>query len=52
MFESNATMMAHLNDSPDVYPYKHRHVPRIAEAIDEMVRRRRVSMSGRRNAVG
>ena len=44
VFESNATMMVHLNDAPEVYPYKHRYVPRIAGAIDEMVRGRRTAL--------
>lgn len=41
VFESNATMMVHLNETGDHYAYKHRYIPRIADAIDEMVGRRR-----------
>jgi hypothetical protein len=43
VFEANAAMLVHLTDSQDMYPYKHRYVPRIAEAIDEMVQRRLAS---------
>jgi hypothetical protein len=40
VFEANAAMRVHLNDPADIFPYKHRYVPRISEAIDAMVRRR------------
>ncbi len=40
VFEANATMLIHLNESRDEFPYKHRYVPRIADAVSRMVARR------------
>jgi hypothetical protein len=40
VFEANATMLIHLNESRDEFPYKHRYVPRIFEAVSRMVARR------------
>jgi hypothetical protein len=40
LFEANANMLVHLDDPPDRFPYKHRHVPRIFEAMTDLVRRR------------
>jgi tetratricopeptide (TPR) repeat protein len=40
VFETNAAMLVHLHDPADVFPYKHRYVPRIGQAIDDMVRAR------------
>ena len=37
LFEANATMLVHLDDSAEDFAYKHRHVPIIAAAIDKMV---------------
>ena len=37
LFEANASMLAHLNDDPTVFAYKHRHVPRIFDAMGRMV---------------
>lgn len=36
-FEANANMWIHLNDPVDTFGYKHRHVPRIFEAMRTMV---------------
>ncbi len=43
VFEANACMLLHLDDSPELFPYKHRYVPRIVQAIGAMV----VARSGR-----
>ncbi len=40
VFEANANMLVHLNDPADRFPDKHRHVPRIFEAMTDLVRRR------------
>jgi Tfp pilus assembly protein PilF len=40
LFEANANMLVHLNDPPDAFPYKHRDVPRIFDAMAELVLRR------------
>ena len=40
MFEANASMLTHLDDSREGYPYKHRYVPRIFDAMGELVLRR------------
>jgi tetratricopeptide (TPR) repeat protein len=40
LFEANATMNLQLTDSRADFPYKHRYVPRIGEAVARMVRRR------------
>lgn len=40
VFEANASMLVHLNDSRDEFPYKHRYVPRIFDAVSRMVARR------------
>jgi hypothetical protein len=40
LFETNASMLVHLDDSVETFPYKHRAVPRIFAAIDRMVARR------------
>ena len=39
VFEANATMLVHLNDSVADFPYKHACVPRIFEAMDAMLDR-------------
>ena len=39
-FEANASMLVHLDDAEAEFPYKHRAVPRIREAITRMVRSR------------
>jgi len=46
LFEANASMLTHLDDSREAYPYKHRYVPRIFEAMGAMVLRR--AAAGRR----
>ncbi len=38
VFEANAAMLAHLNDPIETFPYKHLYVPRIAQAMDQMIR--------------
>ncbi|MBI3513276.1 MAG: tetratricopeptide repeat protein [Proteobacteria bacterium] len=40
VFEANANMLVHLNDPVEAFPYKHRHVPRIFDAMADLVRRR------------
>jgi Flp pilus assembly protein TadD len=40
LFEANANMLVHLADSPEAFPYKHRYVPRIVDAVADMIRRR------------
>jgi tetratricopeptide (TPR) repeat protein len=45
LFEANATMNLQLADSRTAFPYKHRYVPRIREAVAEMVWRRCIAGS-------
>ncbi|HLH87040.1 MAG TPA: tetratricopeptide repeat protein [Xanthobacteraceae bacterium] len=40
VFEANATMLVHLRESRETFAYKHAHVPRIIDAMSEMVLRR------------
>jgi tetratricopeptide (TPR) repeat protein len=40
LFEANANILVHLNDPPDAFPYKHRYVPRIFDAMADLVLRR------------
>jgi tetratricopeptide (TPR) repeat protein len=40
VFEANATMLVHLADKRELFPYKHQYVPRIFEAFTAMVARR------------
>jgi glutathione synthase/RimK-type ligase-like ATP-grasp enzyme len=40
VFEANATMLVHLADDPELFPEKHRYVPRIFGAFAAMVARR------------
>jgi hypothetical protein len=40
LFEANANMLVHLNDSAAGFPYKHTYVPRIFDAMTALVRRR------------
>ena len=40
LFEANACMVAHLDDDPVEFPYKHAAVPRIREAVTRMIRER------------
>ncbi|MBI1776562.1 MAG: tetratricopeptide repeat protein [Proteobacteria bacterium] len=40
VFEANATMLVHLNDSKTDFPYKHVYVPRIVEAFKTMIAQR------------
>jgi glutathione synthase/RimK-type ligase-like ATP-grasp enzyme len=37
LFEADAAMLVHLNDSPETYPYKHAFVPRIFRAFERMI---------------
>ena len=39
-FEANACMLVHLDEAEDEFPYKHRAVPRIRDAVAHMVRAR------------
>lgn len=40
VFEANASMLVHLNDSREDFAYKHAHVPKIFEAMARLVERR------------
>jgi tetratricopeptide (TPR) repeat protein len=40
VFEANSTMLVHLRDSRDDFAYKHEHVPRIIDAMSNLVLRR------------
>ena len=40
LFEANACMLVHLDDSNIEFPYKHRAVPKIRAAITDLIRRR------------
>jgi tetratricopeptide (TPR) repeat protein len=40
VFEANPTMLVHLRDARDLFPYKHVHVPRIFAAFSAMLQRR------------
>ena len=40
LFEANACILLHLDESAADFPYKHRHVPPIREAFTQLVRRR------------
>ena len=40
LFEANACILLHLDESRREFPYKHRHVPRIRQAFTDMVLRR------------
>ncbi|HWI25903.1 MAG TPA: hypothetical protein VN668_02970 [Stellaceae bacterium] len=39
VFEANATMAVHLRDSPELFAYKHVHVPKIFAAFGAMLKR-------------
>lgn len=41
LFEANASMLIHLDDPRDSFPYKYDYVPRIFDAVSRMVARRR-----------
>jgi tetratricopeptide (TPR) repeat protein len=40
VFEIDAAMLVHLWDPIEIYPYKHRYVPRIFRAVEDLVARR------------
>ncbi|MBS0331846.1 MAG: hypothetical protein JSS35_03695, partial [Proteobacteria bacterium] len=40
LFEANACVLLHLDEPAELYPYKHRHVPRIREAFSRLLLRR------------
>jgi tetratricopeptide (TPR) repeat protein len=40
VFEIDAAMLVHLWDPIEIYPYKHRYVPRILRALDQLIERR------------
>ncbi len=40
VFEANANMLAHLNDPIEMFPYKHKYVPRMADAFHALVERK------------
>lgn len=37
VFEADAAMLVHCNDSIEVYPYKHEYIPRVIAAFDALV---------------
>jgi hypothetical protein len=39
LFEANAQMLVHLSDPADLFPYKHRYLPPLFQAVDAMVLR-------------
>jgi tetratricopeptide (TPR) repeat protein/glutathione synthase/RimK-type ligase-like ATP-grasp enzyme len=43
VFEANASMLVHLDDSREAFAYKHAHVPRIVDAMTALVLRRRAN---------
>jgi len=43
VFEADAAMLVHTSDPVDLYPYKHRFVPRIYRAVEQMIDRRKAS---------
>jgi hypothetical protein len=40
VFEADTAMVVHAMDSPELFPYKRRHVPRVFEAFQAMLRTR------------
>jgi hypothetical protein len=40
LFEANAQMLVHLTDPAEIFPYKHRYLPPLFQAVDAMVLRR------------
>ena len=46
VFEANATMLVHLNESVEDFPYKHACIPKISDAFDEMLDRNIQSIDG------
>jgi len=40
IFEIDPAMIVHLADSVEMYPYKHKYVPRIPEALERLIRER------------
>ena len=45
LFEANACMLVHLDDTETDFPYKHQAVPRIRDAVTRMVRNK-ISQAG------
>ncbi|HUN28816.1 MAG TPA: hypothetical protein VMV65_03340 [Alphaproteobacteria bacterium] len=41
VFEADAAMLVHTSDPIDLYPYKHQFVPRIYQAVEQMIERRK-----------
>jgi hypothetical protein len=37
VFEADPAMVVHVSDPVDLYPYKHRYVPRIFAAVERMI---------------
>ena len=50
VFEANATMLVHLRESREAFAYKHAHVPRIIDAMADLVRRKSGGAAGARAA--
>jgi Tfp pilus assembly protein PilF len=50
LFEANPCMLVHLRDPQEIFPYKHRYVPRIVDAVERMVRRKRLLTEGHSSA--
>jgi len=40
IFEIDPAMIVHLGDPQDMYPYKHRYVPRIPQALERLIKTR------------
>lgn len=40
IFEIDVAMIVHLGDPIERYPYKHRYIPRIYDAFEEMINKR------------
>jgi tetratricopeptide (TPR) repeat protein len=45
VFEADAAMLVHTSDPVDLYPYKQRFVPRIYRAVEQMIDRRKTTVS-------
>ncbi len=43
VFEADAAMLVHTSDPAELYPYKHRFVPRIYRAVERMIDRRKAA---------
>jgi hypothetical protein len=46
LFEANAQMLVHLTEPVELFPYKHRYLPPLFQAVDEMVLRHAAAAQG------